>query len=42
MEEHGDSFLYTKYGLIDGKLNDRGIEIGGKDYVTYQDMHLRM
>ena len=38
MEEHGHAFSYTKYGLIDGKSNDRGVEIGGKAHVTHQDM----
>ena len=38
MEEHGYAFSYTKYGLIDGKSNDRGVEIGGKEHVTHQDM----
>lgn len=38
MEEHGYAFSYTKYGLIDGKSNDRGVEIGGKEHVTHEDM----
>ena len=38
MKEHGYAFSYTKYGLIDGKSKNRGIEIGGKEHVTHQDM----
>lgn len=38
MEEHGYAFSYTKYGLIDGKSNDRGVEIAGKEHVTHEDM----
>lgn len=38
MKEHSYAFSYTKYGLIDGKSCDRGVEIGGKGHVTYQDM----
>jgi len=29
MEEHGYAFSYTKYGLIDSKSRNRGVEIGG-------------
>ena len=38
MEEHGYAFSYTKYGLIDSKSRNRGVEIGGKEHVTHQDM----
>ena len=38
MEEHGYAFSYTKYGLIDSKSNNRGVEIGGKEHVTHEDM----
>lgn len=38
MKEHGYAFSYTKYGLIDGNSNDRGVEIGGKEHVTHEDM----
>lgn len=38
MKEHSYAFSYTKYGLIDGKSSDRGVEIGGKEHVTYPDM----
>ena len=38
MKEHEYAFSYTKYGLIDGKSNDRGVEIGGKEHVTHEDM----
>ena len=38
MEEHGYAFSYTKYGLIDSKSENRGVEIGGKEHVTHQDM----
>ena len=38
MEEHGYAFSYTQYGIIDKISHDRGVVIGGKDRVTYQDM----
>lgn len=38
MEEHGYAFSYTKFGLMDQKSKDRGIVIGGKAHITYQDM----
>ena len=38
MEEHGYTFSYTQYGIIDKDSHDRGFVIGGKDRVTYQDM----
>ncbi len=38
MEEHGYAFSYTKFGLIDGESNDRGVEIGGREHVTHEDM----
>ena len=38
MEEHGYTFSYTQYGIIDKDSRDRGYVIGGKDRVTYQDM----
>ena len=38
MEEHGYAFSYTKYGLIDSKSRNRGVEIGGKEHVTHEDM----
>ena len=38
MEEHGYAFSYTKYGLIDSKSRNRGVEIAGKEHVTHQDM----
>lgn len=38
MDEHGYAMSYTKYGLLNGKSENRGVEIGGKERVTYQDM----
>ena len=38
MEEHGYTFSYTQYGIIDKDSHDCGFVIGGKDRVTYQDM----
>lgn len=38
MEEHGYTFSYTQYGIIDKDSHDRGFVIGGKDRVTYQDI----
>lgn len=38
MEEHGYAFSYTKYGLIDSKSENRGVEISGKEHVTHEDM----
>lgn len=38
MEEHGYTFSYTQYGIIDKDSHDHGFVIGGKDRVTYQDM----
>ena len=38
MEEHGYTFSYTQYGIIDKDSHERGFVIGGKDRVTYQDM----
>ena len=38
MKEHGYAFSYTKYGLIDSKSESRGVEIGGKEHVTHEDM----
>lgn len=38
MKDHGYTFSYTQYGIIDKDSHDRGFVIGGKDRVTYQDM----
>lgn len=38
MEENGYSFSYTQYGLMNNQSQNRGVVIGGKAHVTYQDM----
>ena len=38
MEENGYAFSYTKFGLMNGRSEDRGIVIGGKEHITYKDM----
>lgn len=38
MEEHGYSFSYTLYRLMDAESKDRGFVIGGKDHVNHMDM----
>lgn len=38
MEENGYTFSYHKYGQMNNKSSNRGIVIGGKEHVTYQDM----
>ena len=38
MEEHDYAFSYTKLGLINEQSESRGIVIGGKTHVTYDDM----
>lgn len=38
MEENGYAFSYHKYGLMNSKSQNRGVIIGGKERVTYQDM----
>ena len=38
MEGHGYSFSYTSYGLMNERSESRGVVIGGKEHVTYQDM----
>lgn len=38
MIEHGYTFSYTSYGLMDNNSRTRCVVIGGKNHVTYQDM----
>lgn len=38
MAENGYTFSYTQYGLMNNKSQNRGVVIGGKEHVTYQDM----
>ena len=38
MNENGYSFSYHKYGQMNNKSSNRGIVVGGKEHVTYQDM----
>ena len=38
MEENNYTFSYTKYGLMNNKSHNRGVIIGGKEHVTYNDM----
>lgn len=38
MEKNRYAFSYTKFGLMNKKSQDRGVVIGGKDYITYKDM----
>lgn len=38
MKENGYTFSYHKYGQMNNKSSNRGIVIGGKEHVTYQDM----
>lgn len=38
MKENGYTFSYTQYGLMNNKSQNRGVVIGGKEHVTYQDM----
>ena len=38
MKEHGYAFTYHKYGLMNNESSNRGVVVGGKEHVTYQDM----
>ena len=38
MKENGYAFSYTQFGLINGKSEDRGMVIGGKEHITYKDL----
>ena len=38
MEENGYTFSYTKYGLMNGKSQNRGYVISGKEHVNHLDM----
>lgn len=38
MEENGYPFSYTEYGLMNNKSQNRGVVIGGKEHVTFNDM----
>ncbi len=38
LEENGYAFSYHQYGLMNNKSSNRGVVIGGKEHVTYQDM----
>ena len=38
MEENGYAFSYHQYGLMNNLSQNRGVVIGGKEHVTYQDM----
>ena len=38
MKENGYTFTYHKYGQMNSKSSNRGVVIGGKEHVTYQDM----
>ncbi len=38
MEEHNYHFSYTCYGLINDDSKSRGVVVGGKEHVTYNDM----
>ncbi len=38
MEENGYTFSYTQYGLMNNQSQNRGVVIGGKEHVTYDDM----
>ena len=38
MEENGYSFSYTKFGIINERSEDRGVEIGGKEHINYKEM----
>jgi glycosyltransferase involved in cell wall biosynthesis len=38
MEENGYAFSYHKFGQMNDKSQNRGVVIGGKEHVTYQDM----
>ncbi len=38
MEEYGYAFSYHKYGQMNNKSQNRGVVIGGKEHVKYQDM----
>ena len=38
MEENGYAFSYTKYGIMDEQSRDRGVVVGGKAHVNYQEM----
>lgn len=38
MEENGYAFSYHKFGQMNDKSQNRGVVIGGKEHVNYQDM----
>lgn len=38
METNGYAFSYTKYGLMNEQSESRGVVIGGKAHISYQDM----
>lgn len=38
MEENGYTFSYTEYGLMNGKSQNRGYVISGKEHVNHKDM----
>ena len=38
MEDNGYAFSYTKYGLMNGKSQDRGYIVGGKEHVSFKEM----
>ena len=38
MKENGYTFSYHKYGLMNNESSNRGVVVGGKEHVTYQDM----
>ena len=38
MEGNGYAFSYTKYGLMNEKSEKRGVVIGGKAHINYQEM----
>lgn len=38
MEANGYAFTYTEYGLMDEASKDRGVQVSGKEHITYQDM----
>ena len=38
MEDNGYAFSYTKYRIINEHSGDRGVEVGGKEHITYRDM----
>lgn len=38
MEENGYAFSYTKYSIMNEQSQDRGIVVGGKAHINYQEM----